>query len=121
MTTLEKMRLLVEMQRKVNELKNSGSFTKKDLCEACTPVRDLMGLTDQETLSVANNTATLSDIVKLLQKTPDDITDERLRSERIAAYHKFFIEFRSKFPHSEVELYAVNAIKKSLIEEEGKV
>lgn len=121
MTTLEKIQLLAEMQQKVNELKRSGSFTKKDLCEACAPVRDLMGLTDRETIMVANNTATLSEIVELLQKTPDAVTDEKLRAERIAAYQKFFIEFRSRFPHSEVDLYAVNAIKKSLIEEEGKV
>lgn len=120
MTTIEKLQLLVEMQNKVSKMKESEGFTKKDLCDACIPIRDLLKLTDKETLSVANNTASLSDILYLLDKTPDDITDEALRKERIKAYHKFFSEFRSKFPNSEVELFAVNTIKISLIEKEGK-
>lgn len=120
MTTIEKLQLLAEMQNKVSEMKKSEGFTKKDLCDVCVPVRDLLKLTDKETLSMANNTTSLSDIVNLLEKTPDDITDERLCKERIKAYHKFFSEFRSKFPNSEVELFAVNAIKISLIEKEGK-
>ena len=71
MTTIKKLQMLAEMQASVQKAKEKNLFTKKNLCDICIPVRDALGLTDAETLSVANNTATLSEIVLMLQKTPD--------------------------------------------------
>ena len=97
MTTIEKLQLLADMQKNVKKLKDSKVFTKQNLCDICVPVRDQLNLTDQETLAVANNNATLAEIVGLLQKTPDDVTDERLRAERIAAYQLFAAELTHEF------------------------
>ena len=98
MTTIEKLQLLADMQKNVKKLKDSKVFTKQNLCDICVPVRDQLNLTDQETLAVANNNATLAEIVGLLQKTPDDVTDERLRAERIAAYHSLAVELKRELP-----------------------
>lgn len=68
MLVLKKIRILAKMQTDVASLKASNHLTKQALCNACVPVRDELGLTDQQTLSIANGNSNLADIAVVLGK-----------------------------------------------------
>ena len=73
----EKIYLIIDMQKKMQEMKDRKQFTKKNLCDVCVPVRDQLGLSDQDTIRIANGNASLSEIMDLIQTRSID-TDKAL-------------------------------------------
>ena len=69
MSALEKLKLLGKMQDDIKNLRARRTFTKKDMCEVCLPVRDALGMDDRETLAIANGIASLSDIARILERS----------------------------------------------------
>ena len=63
----EKIYLIIDMQKKMQEMKERKQFTKKNLCDICVPVRDQLGLSDQDTIRIASGNASLSEIMDLIQ------------------------------------------------------
>ena len=61
-----KIRLIAKMQDDYIRLGSSNKLNKKNICDLCVPVRDALGLDDQETLRIARRQMTLPAIIELL-------------------------------------------------------
>lgn len=59
---------VVRLQKDYQQLVDSKSITKKDICRVCIPFRDKLGLTDLQTFRIARKEMDLAEIVELLDK-----------------------------------------------------
>lgn len=62
-----KLREVVELQEKYQQLVDSKRLTKKSMCELCIPFRDKYGLTDSQALRIARAEMPLSEMAELLE------------------------------------------------------
>lgn len=56
------------IQEEYNRLIKENKMTKKALCDLCVPFRDKYNLSDLETLNLARNQMTLSEIINLFER-----------------------------------------------------
>lgn len=55
------------LQDSYSAAQKSGKLSKKKMCEICIPFRDKYELTDLETLKIARNEYSLSELIKVLK------------------------------------------------------
>lgn len=65
---LDIMKEIADLQEKYQNLIDSKALSKKALCELCIPFRDKYKLSDGQTLQIARNELSLSEIVKIIYK-----------------------------------------------------
>lgn len=58
----------VKMQSDYKRLRNTGNLSKRAMCDICTPFRDKYQLTDLQTLRIAREELSLSELVELAER-----------------------------------------------------
>lgn len=61
------LREAATLQESYKKLYAQKRLTKKAICELCVPFRDKYGLTDLQTLKIARNELSLSELLDLLE------------------------------------------------------
>ena len=68
MNTDKLFKQIAEMQRQYQNLIDTKSLTKKAMCDLCVPFRDEYGLTDLQTLMIAQKEMGIPEIIDLFEK-----------------------------------------------------
>ena len=58
---------IAEMQENYQKMIDEKRFTKKALCDLCVPFGDKYSLTDLQTLQIARNELSISEIVSIFE------------------------------------------------------
>lgn len=65
---MEILKDIADLQSGWDSLKSSKTMTKKDVCNLCIPFRDKYELTDKQTLMIARQELSLTEIYNLMKE-----------------------------------------------------